>query len=71
MRLTSTPQMSDREAMLAADRRWRDSDGKEHFGAVLAKRLWSLGWIDGVQQLLDIPVGGCLKAGVSAYERIA
>lgn len=66
-----TPQLSDREANRAMDTKWKADDGTLHDGAWLAKRMWSFGIIEHVEQLLAIPVGGCLKTGVSAYERMA
>ena len=70
------PQLADRDARLAVHTLWRQwpSCGDESRdvwqGQDLAKRLWSIGRIRSGQDLVDVPVGGVIKTGVSAYERI-
>lgn len=65
------PQLNDREANRVATQQWKGDTGVLWTGSDLAKRLWSLGVIDHVEQMLEIPVGGGITTGVSAYERIA
>lgn len=58
------------DTSLVSGQLWRADDGTERTGPQLAERLIKRGFIFDVRQLVDTPIGGCIKTGVSAYERI-
>lgn len=66
-----SPQLSWREANLVKDQLWKNVDDEIEGGPIVAKRLWSFGTIQNIQQLMDVPVGGVIKTRVSVYTRVA
>ena len=49
---------------------WRRDDGAEFSGEELYARGYASGWFVDWRQLADVPVGGCVKTGVSTYQRV-
>lgn len=66
------PRLADRECRRCAAMTFRiHPDGGEMNGADVMRRLDEIGVMSHADDLLAVAVGGVVKTGFSAYERIA